>query len=199
MDRADVEPSSAAATSRPGRTSPRTVRTHGHHRHPPRHAAADDVAVPHRRDLRPRPHRRLPELPRSSTAVAQHVSNGSSFATQSPARPTRRDCGGLFLLLGAEPRSRMAPDRCHADARGFVLTGGDVPQEAWTDGLPPKASPLRLPGVFAVGDTRAASMKRCRSRQRRRIVERYARPRSPRSRATRQRQTRRCRASTRSR
>ena len=39
----------------------RAVRTHGHHRYSPRHAAADDVAIPHRRDLRPRPHRRLPE------------------------------------------------------------------------------------------------------------------------------------------
>ena len=73
---------------------------------------------------------------------------------------TRRDCGGLFLLLGAEPRCEWLPTGVTRDARGFVLTGRDVPQESWTDGLPPESLATSIPGVFAVGDTRAGSMKR---------------------------------------
>jgi thioredoxin reductase (NADPH) len=41
-----------------------------------------------------------------------------------------------------------------------VLTGRDVPGGAWHDGLPPANLATTLPGVFAVGDTRAGSMKR---------------------------------------
>ncbi len=73
---------------------------------------------------------------------------------------TRRDCGGLFLLLGAEPRCEWLPTGVTRDTRGFVLTGRDVPPESWTDGLPPESLATSIPGVFAVGDTRAGSMKR---------------------------------------
>jgi thioredoxin reductase (NADPH) len=73
---------------------------------------------------------------------------------------TRRDCGGLFLLLGAEPRCEWLPTGVTRDTRGFVLTGRDVPQGSWTDGLPPESLATSVPGVFAVGDTRAGSTKR---------------------------------------
>jgi thioredoxin reductase (NADPH) len=73
---------------------------------------------------------------------------------------TRRDCGGLFLLLGGEPRCEWLPTGVTRDTRGFVLTGRDVPQESWTDGLPPESLATSIPGVFAVGDTRAGSTKR---------------------------------------
>jgi thioredoxin reductase (NADPH) len=41
-----------------------------------------------------------------------------------------------------------------------VLTGRDVPPEAWGNGLPPANLATSVPGVFAVGDVRAGSMKR---------------------------------------
>jgi thioredoxin reductase (NADPH) len=72
----------------------------------------------------------------------------------------RRGCDGLFLLLGAEPHCRWLPDDVLLDDRGFVLTGRDVPREAWADGLPPESLATSVPGVFAVGDVRAGSMKR---------------------------------------
>jgi thioredoxin reductase (NADPH) len=72
----------------------------------------------------------------------------------------RRNCEGLFLLLGAEPRCEWLPAEVMLDRRGFVLTGRDVPQDAWIDGLPPESLATSVPGVFAVGDVRAGSMKR---------------------------------------
>ncbi|WP_243058859.1 FAD-dependent oxidoreductase [Nocardioides sp. SR21] len=70
---------------------------------------------------------------------------------------------GLFLLLGAEPRCDWLPGAVARDPRGFVLTGRDVPQDAWADGLPPEPLATTVPGIFAAGDIRAGSMKRVAS------------------------------------
>lgn len=72
----------------------------------------------------------------------------------------RRNCEGLFLLIGADPRCEWLPPELALDGRGFVLTGRDVPQDEWVDGLPPESLATSVPGVFAVGDVRAGSMKR---------------------------------------
>lgn len=76
---------------------------------------------------------------------------------------SRREAGGLFLLLGAEPHCDWLPPEVARDGHGFVLTGRDVPAEAWVDGRPPANLATTLPGVFAVGDIRAGSMKRVAS------------------------------------
>lgn len=73
---------------------------------------------------------------------------------------TRREVQGLFLLLGADPQADWLPAGLARDPRGFVLTGRDVPRDRWVDGLPPESLATTLPGVFAAGDIRAASMKR---------------------------------------
>jgi thioredoxin reductase (NADPH) len=49
------------------------------------------------------------------------------------------------------------------DERGFVLTGRDVPTDAWRDGLPPAYLGTTVPGIFAAGDIRSGSMKRVAS------------------------------------
>ncbi|UDY36722.1 NAD(P)/FAD-dependent oxidoreductase [Dermatobacter hominis] len=72
----------------------------------------------------------------------------------------RRNCEGLFLLIGADPRCEWLPPAVDLDERGFVLTGRDVPPEAWTDGLPPASLATSALGIFAVGDVRSGSMKR---------------------------------------
>lgn len=73
---------------------------------------------------------------------------------------TRRQAGGLFLLLGASPHCSWLPDEVARDEHGFVLTGRDVPKERWVDGLPPESLATTAPGIFAVGDVRSGSMKR---------------------------------------
>lgn len=59
----------------------------------------------------------------------------------------------LFCFLGAEPCTDWLGDAVARDAKGFVLTGEAC--EAAT-GLE-----TSIPGVFAVGDVRAGSLKRC--------------------------------------
>ena len=73
---------------------------------------------------------------------------------------TRRECRGLFLLIGAAPHCDWLPAELARDERGFVLTGRDVPQHRWRGGMPPESLETTVPGVFAAGDIRSGSMKR---------------------------------------
>ena len=93
-------------------------------------------------------------------AATTAASSGSTVATPPTAREDAARRRGLFLLLGAAPHCDWLPDEVARDERGFVLTGRDVPQDRWRDGLPPESLETTVPGVFAVGDIRAGSMKR---------------------------------------
>ncbi|GAB4097589.1 FAD-dependent oxidoreductase [Brachybacterium horti] len=75
----------------------------------------------------------------------------------------RRPVQGLFLLLGAEPHCEWLPAAVRRDAKGYVLTGRDVPGEDWRGGLPPAELETSVPGVFCAGDVRSGSMKRVAS------------------------------------
>jgi thioredoxin reductase (NADPH) len=59
----------------------------------------------------------------------------------------------LFLFLGATPCTDWLGDAIARDTKGFVLTGA----EAGADGL----LETSVPGVYAAGDVRADSIKRC--------------------------------------
>jgi len=64
----------------------------------------------------------------------------------------------VFVLIGAEPRTEWLGDVVKLDERGFVLTGDDIPQPAWS--RPPLPFETSVPGVFAAGDVRYGSVKR---------------------------------------
>lgn len=70
------------------------------------------------------------------------------------------DVQGLLIMIGAVPHTDWLPDEVLRDKRGFVLTGPDVPADTWTLSRPPQPFETSLPGVFAVGDVRANSVKR---------------------------------------
>jgi thioredoxin reductase (NADPH) len=59
----------------------------------------------------------------------------------------------LFLFLGASPCTGWLGDCVARDQKGFVLTG----EEAGADGL----LETSVPGVYAAGDVRSGSIKRC--------------------------------------
>ena len=69
----------------------------------------------------------------------------------------------LFAMVGAQPHTDWLPEEVLRDQRGFVLTGTDVPSEAWTLERPPNPHETSLPGVFAIGDVRSGSVKRVAS------------------------------------
>ncbi|HEX6257840.1 MAG TPA: FAD-dependent oxidoreductase [Euzebyales bacterium] len=67
---------------------------------------------------------------------------------------------GLFILIGAEPRTDWLPDDIERDDRGFVRTGAEVSPTRWPLARPPAAFETSMPGVFAAGDVRRGSVKR---------------------------------------
>jgi thioredoxin reductase (NADPH) len=76
----------------------------------------------------------------------------------------RHDAGGLFVLIGAEPRTDWLPNELLRDEWGYILTGQDVALTAgWSLGRAPLPYETSMPGVFAVGDVRHGSIKRVAS------------------------------------
>ncbi len=59
----------------------------------------------------------------------------------------------LFFFLGATPCTDWLGDTVARDANGFVLTGADAGAEGLLE--------TSVPGVYAAGDVRAGSIKRC--------------------------------------
>ena len=73
----------------------------------------------------------------------------------------------VFVMAGAAPRTEWLEDSFVLDNKGFIVTGPDLASFAGEDQWPLKRPPLMLetsvPGIFAVGDTRAGSIKRVAS------------------------------------
>jgi thioredoxin reductase (NADPH) len=81
----------------------------------------------------------------------------------------RFDTTSLFLFIGASPNSEWLRGCVALDRNGFVLTGPALPAEStegdrWTvAGRRPFLLETSMPGVFAAGDVRSGSVKRCAS------------------------------------
>ncbi|MEA2645151.1 MAG: thioredoxin reductase [Chloroflexota bacterium] len=75
------------------------------------------------------------------------------------------NAAGMFVFIGAAPRTQPVADLVELDEQGYIVTGPDLLR----GGRPPRGWPLErdpylyetsVPGIFAVGDVRAGSGKR---------------------------------------
>jgi thioredoxin reductase (NADPH) len=69
----------------------------------------------------------------------------------------------IFSMIGANPCTEWLPAEIERDEKGFIKTGSDVADSpAWKENKR-RPGPLEtsLPGVFAAGDVRSGSVKRC--------------------------------------
>ena len=82
-----------------------------------------------------------------------------SLRNRNTGEVVEKSVSGLFIMIGAVPRTDWLPDAIARDQKGFVLTGDDGPHVAAPDQvrLPFETT---MPGVFALGDVRAGSVKR---------------------------------------
>ncbi len=74
-------------------------------------------------------------------------------------RRERLVAAAVFVLIGAEPHTEWLHGVITLDDRGFILTGRDIPPEAWPLQRAPLPFETSLPGVLAAGDVRHGSVK----------------------------------------
>jgi thioredoxin reductase (NADPH) len=67
-----------------------------------------------------------------------------------------QDISSVFVMIGAEPNTGWLVNTVRLDDKGFILTGG-------SDGFDESPYSTSMPGIFAVGDVRASSVKRVAS------------------------------------
>jgi thioredoxin reductase (NADPH) len=76
----------------------------------------------------------------------------------------RHETAGVFVFIGADAETDWLPDEILRDEQGFVLTGLLMRNDAragWSYRREPYFLETSVPGIFAAGDVRASSVKRC--------------------------------------
>ena len=117
--------------------------------------------------------RRIDETPnielRTSTQIEAVEGEGHlervTWVEKTTGARSRKPIRHVFLMTGASPNTAWLESCVLLDPKGFVRTGADLGAEDlraanWPLTRPPFLFETSLPGVFAIGDVRAGSIKR---------------------------------------
>ncbi|HKX46105.1 MAG TPA: FAD-dependent oxidoreductase, partial [Planctomycetota bacterium] len=114
--------------------------------------------------------RETPNVALRTGTEIEHVEGGAqlervTWVDKHSGLRTAVDVRHVFLMTGASPNTGWLDGCVLLDEKGFVRTGADLaPADLAATGWPLTRAPLTLetsrPGVFAVGDVRAGSVKR---------------------------------------
>ena len=96
----------------------------------------------------------------------EHHLEGATWINKQTGEVRSAPAHYLFVMTGGSPNTSWLRGRLALDDKGFILTGRDLPsavepdQNPWPLSRPPYMLESSLPGVFAIGDVRAGSVKR---------------------------------------
>src|SRR5436190_368347 len=98
--------------------------------------------------------RRMSGRRKLESVELENTRTGEQQAVETPA---------VFSMIGALPCTNWLPHEIERDAKGFILTGAAVAQSSAWQKMSRAPGPLETsrPGVFAAGDVRSGSVKRC--------------------------------------
>lgn len=99
---------------------------------------------------------------RSEVVAVEGVEHISAVRIREPNGELKSEVtSGLFVFIGAKPRTDFLPASIATNEKGFLLTGPEVALlPAWKEPRPPCTVETTLPGVFAAGDCRRGTPKR---------------------------------------
>jgi thioredoxin reductase (NADPH) len=79
-----------------------------------------------------------------------------TWVNKTTGERTKKQIGVVFVMIGAEPNTGWLYGTVRLNNKGFIVTGN-------TDGFEKSPYATSMPGIFAVGDVRANSVKRVAS------------------------------------
>ena len=108
-------------------------------------------------------HPRCCRARRSWPRTATPRSRRSTSTTPRPATTTRLESGGLFIFIGADAETGVAPARDRARPERATSSPGRTCGAAggWELDRDPYLLETSVPGIFACGDVRFGPVKRC--------------------------------------
>ena len=102
---------------------------------------------------------------RTKSRIIAALGNGrlERVRLSGPAGEEELGAVGMFVFVGAAPRTDWLGHEVARDDPGYIITGPSLRPDRWSLDRDPYLLETSMPGVFAIGDVRARSTKRIAS------------------------------------